>query len=199
MPRSTRQTPSPAERFYELIWPHASVVLRTARILTGRDADAEDLAQETMLKAFKALDSFRDGTDARAWLLAILRNARIDRLRTAAAAAAKRDVSLDALPYEPAEDDRGGADDVAWEQPQEILEALGDHDIIAALQRLPEDIRWTLLLCDVEGVEQSDAAQVLDVPTGTIKSRLHRGRAMLRVALEPLARDRGLLTTTARK
>jgi RNA polymerase sigma-70 factor (ECF subfamily) len=64
---------------------------------------------------------------------------------------------------------------------------------------LPEDIRWTLLLCDVEGVEQSDAAQVLDVPTGTIKSRLHRGRAMLRVALEPLARDRGLLTTTARK
>ena len=184
-----------AERFYRLIWPLAAMVLRTARILTGgRDsADADDLAQETLVKAYRSLDGFREGTDARAWLMAILRNTRIDRLRSAAARS--RDVSLEALPFEPAErsDGNSGFKDVAWEQPPEILEALGDREIITALQTLPEEIRWTLLLCDVEGVDQKEAADALGVPVGTIKSRLHRGRAMLRVALEPLARDRGLL------
>jgi len=65
--------------------------------------------------------------------------------------------------------------------------------MIDALQRLPEEIRWTLLLVDVEGVDQADAAELLDVPVGTIKSRAHRGRAMLRDRLAPLARERGLL------
>jgi RNA polymerase sigma-70 factor (ECF subfamily) len=179
-----------AARFYRLLWPLAPLVLRTARILTGRDADAEDLAQDTLMKAFRAIDSFQEGTDPKGWLMAILRNTRIDRIRSGASRS--RDVSLEQLDFEPAE--ATPVEDVKWQRPQDVLEALGDRDIIDALQNLPEEMRWTLLLVDVEGMDQDSAAGVLDVPTGTIKSRLHRGRAMLRVALEPLARDRGLLS-----
>ena len=177
------------ERFYQFLWPHAETVLRTARILTGSDPEADDLAQETMLKAFRAVGSFRDGTDARAWLLTILRNARIDRARSRAAAA--KDVSLDAFVIEPVVAEAADAADAAhWERPQDILASFSDEDLIEALQKLPEEIRWTLLLVDVEGLDQHEAAQVLGVPVGTVKSRSHRGRSMLRAALLPLAWER---------
>lgn len=179
------------ERFYELVWPLAATVLRTAQILTDSTTEAEDLAQETMLKAFRAIETFRDGTDVKAWLMTILRNTRTDRIRAARSAA---NISLDALPFEPA--DEAGAPESraeAWERPEELLNAFGDRDIIDALQRLPEEIRWTLLLLDVEGLDQQDAARVLDVPVGTVKSRAHRGRAMLREALLPVARERRLV------
>src|SRR5687767_8417907 len=98
-------------RFYDLVWPVLRTVLRTAQILTGNPADAEDLAQETLLKAFKSIGQFRDGTDVRAWLLTILRNTRIDRLRAAGASAAT--VSLDNLGVEPESGDEPGGPD--WE------------------------------------------------------------------------------------
>src|SRR4051812_32240071 len=98
-------------RFRTLIWPHMAVVLRVARIMTGNQPDADDLAQETMLKAFRAIDSFADGTEAKAWLMTILRNTRIDRVR--AAASAGRQVRLDDLGVEVAADDSDAAD---WRQ-----------------------------------------------------------------------------------
>lgn len=191
-PKETLTNEEATERFYELVWPLAATVLRTAQILTGSTAEADDLAQETMLKAFRAIESFRAGTDVKAWLMAILRNARTDRIRAGVGSAAN--VSLDALPFEPAEHvgvpESGAAE---WERPQELLNAFGDRDIIEALQRLPEEIRWTLLLLDVEGLDQQEAAKALDIPVGTVKSRAHRGRAMLREALLPVARDRRLV------
>jgi RNA polymerase sigma-70 factor (ECF subfamily) len=181
-----------SKRFYEVIWPHAAAVLRTARVLAGRLADAEDLAQETLLKAFKSLDLLREGSDAKAWLMAILRNARIDRARAESHSA--RDVSLEQMGGEV--EDRStqvevdGADGRrCWEDPEQVLQSFGDEQMIAALRGLPDDIRWTLLLVDVEGINHADAAEVLQVPEGTIKSRVHRGRAMLRQALLPLARE----------
>jgi RNA polymerase sigma-70 factor (ECF subfamily) len=174
------------QRFYELLWPHLTQVLRLARILTGDANDADDLAQETMLKAFRSIDQFQPGTDARKWLTAILRNARIDRLR--ASARQERDVSLDQLELDPpatASDEEPAFE--PGDDPQQILTAFSDQEMIDALQRLPEEIRWTLLLVEVEGLTQEDAAGLLDVPVGTIKSRAHRGRAMLRQALAPLA------------
>ncbi len=181
------------KHFYELVWPLAATVLRTAQILTGSTAEAEDLAQETLLKAFKAIESFQRGTDTKAWLMTILRNTRIDRIRACAASA--RSVSLDALPFEPAEESAAPEfrSEEMWARPQEILDAFGDREIIEALQRLPEDIRWTLLLLDVEGLDQQEAARLLEVPLGTVKSRAHRGRAMLREALLPVARDRRMV------
>jgi RNA polymerase sigma-70 factor (ECF subfamily) len=184
-------------RFDALVWPHAAAVLRTARFLIHDPAEAEDVAQETMVKAFRALDTFADGTDVRAWLMTILRNTRIDHLRARASHAG--DVSLDRLPFEPAgaddpgSDGNGAHDHPAWDDAQALLQQFGDRDVIAALRRLPEEIRWTLLLVDVEGLDHADAAKVLGVPVGTVKSRAHRGRTMLREALLPLAKDMRLV------
>lgn len=179
-------------RFYRLIWPHRAAVLRVARILTNDDHEAEDLAQETLMKAFKGIDRFATETDAKKWLMAILRNSRIDRLRAKSASAGQ--VSLDQLMSEPP--DLAAAEDTAddaWQHPQEVLERFSDRQVIHALQALPEELRWTLLLVDVEGVDHQEAAALLDVPVGTIKSRTHRGRAVLRQALSAFARERRLV------
>jgi RNA polymerase sigma-70 factor (ECF subfamily) len=180
-----------SERFYSVIWPHASTVLRTARILARDAAEADDLAQETMIKAFRSIESFKPGTDARAWLMTILRNTRIDRMR--ASAASKDTVSLDQLGAEPQASPESAREDAMWEDPESLLEEFSDRQIIAALQQLPEEIRWTLLLVNVEQLDHAEAAAVLDVPVGTIKSRAHRGRAMLRGALAPIAREMRLI------
>jgi RNA polymerase sigma-70 factor (ECF subfamily) len=170
-------------RFYALVWPQRAAVLRLAQVLTGNAAEAEDLAQETLLKAFTGIGRF-DGANVRAWLTRILRNARIDRLRSAGQAA--KMVSLDAIELD-VEDGRQELEQ--WSNPQEILNAFSDQEMIRALQGLPEEIRWTLLLVDVEGHDQAEAAELLEVPVGTIKSRAHRGRAMLRQALLPAAKQ----------
>ena len=177
------------KRFHELVWPQMPVILRTAQILCGgRVADAEDLAQETMLKAYRALDSFRAGSDIKAWLFSILRNARVDRFRAAASAAA---LSVDELVVDPAgrpADERPDRRTVE-EDPEVVLTSFTDDQVIEALADLPDEIRWTLLLVDVEGMSHQEAATVLQVPVGTIKSRAHRGRMMLREVLLPVARQ----------
>ena len=177
-------------RFYQLVWPHRQHLLRAALILCGgASAEAEDLSQETLMRAFTHLDQFRQGDDARPWLMTILRRLRIDRLRSEARY--QNDVSLDAGEFDPAAPMEMGS--IATDQPQALLEDFSDAAVIDALQRLPEDIRWTLLLADVQGQDHKDVAKVLEVPVGTIKSRVHRGRAMLRTALLALAKDRRLI------
>lgn len=182
------------KRFYTEVWPHAQAVLRSAQFLTHDAAEADDLAQETMIKAFRNLDGFRAGTDMKAWLMTILRNTRIDRLR--AAASAKGLVSLDHLPQEPpapAEQPEPRDEEAVWRDPERMMQSFSDRQVIQAVHRLPEEIRWTLLLVDVEGLDHADAACVLDVPVGTVKSRAHRGRSMLRDALVPVAREMRLI------
>ena len=176
------------DAFYRLVWPEAPALLRVAMILTGGAADAEDLVQETMMKAFRALDAFSEGSNVRAWLMAILRNARVDRLR--AGKAAGGDVSLDALAIDFPEQRSAGAE--PWAEiadPRAVLNAFGDQQVIDALKRLPEDIRWTVLLTDVSQLDHKEVATVLDIPAGTVKSRVFRGRQMLREALLPLAKE----------
>lgn len=180
------------KRFYSQVWPHLATVLRTAQFLAGNVAEAEDIAQETMMKAFRSLDSFRDGTDMKAWLMTILRNTRIDRLRSAASSASN--VSLDQLPAEPPDSSgNGGSGDAEWQNPEQVMQGFADQQVIDALKQLPEDIRWTLMLVDVEQMDHKDAAKVLDIPVGTVKSRTHRGRTMLREALLPVAKEMRLI------
>lgn len=180
--------------FYERVWPHRATVLRVARILVRGNADAEDLAQETLLRAYRGLHALRDDSDVRAWLLTILRHARVDFLRSKDRAPDA--VSLDAAADQPsrgADEDPADASVATWDKPEEILNGFSDQQVIEALQKLPEDIRLTLLLVDVEQLDHADAARILDVPVGTVKSRTHRGRGMLRAALLPVAREMGMV------
>jgi RNA polymerase sigma-70 factor (ECF subfamily) len=179
------------DRFYAEIWPHRATVLRTARYFTSSDADADDLAQDTLMKAFSSLDSFEPGSNAKGWLMTILRHTHIDRVRSLHSS----DVSLDSLAVDVPDDHQPEQNLDAWQNADQALQAFGDAEIISALKRLPHDICWTLLLVDVEGMDDRDAAKVLKIPAGTVKSRLHRGRRMLRETLAPLAKDRHLGST----
>ena len=175
-----------------MIWPHRAAILRAARIHTRHAAEAEDLTQETLLKAFKGIDMLRSGVESKAWLLTIMRNARIDRLRTAAGSA--KHVGLENLPAEPMNPaPEAGESEATWQKPEEILQQFSDAQVIEALADVSEELRWTLLLVDVEGMDHAKAAEILAVPVGTIKSRVHRGRLALRQTLLPMARDRRLV------
>lgn len=189
--RCAVRTDDSVDKFHRLLWPQLANVLRVARILCGDAVEAEDLAQETMLRAYRAVERFTEGTDAKAWLLTILRNVRIDRIRSAASKPNK--VSLDAMEADPADGsaslEQERISDQAWQDPAAVLNAFSDQQMIDAMNQLPEEIRLTLLLVDVEQMEHADAAKILEVPVGTIKSRTHRGRSMLRQALLPLAKE----------
>jgi len=170
--------------FYEIVWPLRADVVRFAQFLCKDAVTAEDIAQETLLKAFRALGRAHDRTgNQKAWLFAILRNAWRDRLRKR-----QSEVRFEDLADEPSAAEIGTEAVEYWNDPQALLNGFSDRQMIDALQALPDEIRWTLLLVDVEGVGLQEAAEILDVPLGTIKSRAHRGRSMLRQALLPLVR-----------
>lgn len=202
--RADLMTPSSnvaAQRFYELIWPHTQDVLRTARLLSHDATEAEDLSQDTFLKAFRRIDALHDRERVRPWLMSILRNTHIDRVR----AKRRHTVSLDELEFDPAgregavakgPDYRETADELppgAQNHPSHdadsVMEELADRKVIQSMRELPRDIRRTILLVDVEGMQESEAAEALGIPLGTVKSRLHRGRGILRQKLYPHARD----------
>ena len=169
--------------FYRHLWPLRSTVLRTATFLTRSAAEAEDLAQETMLKAFKAIDRFDPASSAQAWLLTILRNTHIDKLRTPASRTptlSSDDLDLAAPASSALPDARTDQDlhDTAL-----LIEGFSDATMIAGLKSLPADICWTLLLTDVEQLDYAQASDILAVPVGTVKSRVHRGRDMLKTFL----------------
>ena len=182
-------------RFKRLAWPYMPVLLRTARYLTRRDDNAEDLVQDVMIKAMKAINTFQDGTDMKAWLMTILRRTHIDLTRSMKRH--QNEISLDTV-GDVAGEEPAGIFDEHWDQPDQILERLEDQTIIDALKTLPNDIRWTLLLVDVEQMEQAEAARVLDIPVGTVKSRAHRGRKMLRDRLHSVAEERGWVAAVER-
>lgn len=180
-----------AERFKRLVWPEMPAVLRSAGYLARNSATAEDLAQETMIKAMRAVDSYRDGTDMKAWLLTILYRTHIDRLRSKARR--PHELSLDAEEVDlPAKDGiSSGQHDIYWSNPEEMMEQFDDEAVIESLRMLPADIRRTVLLIDVERFECAEVAKILGVAVGTIKSRTHRGRAMLRDHLFEIATKQG--------
>jgi len=175
-------------KFYELVWPRRADVLRVAQYLSHSPVEAEDLAQETLLKAFKGCRRLEAGPGVKAWLLQILRNTWLDRLRVRAARPTERSLSDLSGGLEAEAPPESSASE-AWGDPRAVLETFSDQQVIDALQSIPEEIRWTLLLIDVEGLELQEAATVLKVPEGTIKSRAHRGRRMLRQKLLPMARE----------
>jgi len=193
-------TPRPTEafddaaaraRFDTEVWPEAAMLMRTAISLTPTNAEAEDLVQETLLKAFANLGRLEPGSHPRAWLMTILRRTWIDRWRQRTSRPDAQASDLDRVAEPAGEVDVAGEFDDAWDEPEQLLAGFSDQQVIDALRLIPEGYRWALLLVDVQELTVDQAAQTLGVAPGTIKSRLHRGRAMLRDRLHGFAVDRG--------
>ena len=146
--------------------PHIEGLFRFAMWLEQERTKAEDLVQETLVEALKSFHRFRAGTNCVAWLISILRHIRSNRQRAGARLALVSDP-----------DDRI-ADTVAFVPP--VPQQLTDEDVLAALRRIPQRYQEIIILCDVEEMTYKDIAEALGVPVGTVMSRLHRGRALLR-------------------
>lgn len=164
--------------FEALAMPLFASLYNFAHWLTHNQEEAEDLVQETYMKALKAFGSFREGTNFRAWMFTILRNAFLSS-RTAQA----RTVSLDD------EEDGDALAPATTETPETLLFSSADQNAVQrALDALPEHFREIILLCDVEEMRYHEAAETLGVPIGTVMSRLSRARKALRQALATHAR-----------
>jgi RNA polymerase sigma-70 factor (ECF subfamily) len=158
--------------------------------MTRNPADAEDLVQETFVKAFSAFRSFREGTNLRAWLYRIMTNTYINtyRRRQREPQQYPTDEITDWQLAATAEHTSTGLRSAEVE----ALDALPDQEIKSALQQLPEEFRMAVYYADVEGFPYKEIAEIMGTPIGTVMSRLHRGRKMLRSLLSDVARERGV-------
>ena len=161
--------------------------------MTRNPSDAEDLVQETYLKAYRGFGSFEQGTNLKAWLYRILTNTFINRYR-----AAKR--RPDETDLDDVEDfylyrRLGGLEEAraGRSAEDELMDLFSEAEVQAAVEALPEQFRMAVLLADVEGFSYKEIASILDIPIGTVMSRLHRGRKNLQKALFEFATDQGLL------
>src|SRR5689334_1289092 len=164
-------------RFEEEALGLADQVYRVARRLVSSREEAEDLVQETYARAFRSWRSFTPGTNLRAWLLRILTNLNIDRgRRTQRAPEVQPLEEGDYFLYNKLEESSrdGNLDE------ERVVERLSQDDIVTALSAVPHDFRDAIVLVDIGDFTYQDAAQILDVPVGTIMSRLHRGRRILK-------------------
>ena len=184
-------TESPRERdlFEEIPLPLVDDVFRFALGLTRNRARAEDLVQDTYLKAFKAFDRFRAGSNAKSWLFRICKNHFIDRYREKARrphhGGAVEELAVDSPRRSIEVFEREGI-----ENEEIFLDLFGD-EVNRYLRELPEPFRKALLLCDLEGLSYDEIAEVLEVPIGTVRSRISRGRAFLKERLVTYAQELG--------
>src|SRR5437764_4515543 len=154
----------------------ADQVYRVARHLANSREDAEELMQETYARAFRSWQSFTPGTNLRAWLLRILTNLNIDRGRRQQRAPQMQPLEAnDYFLYDRLAEDGDGVSDE-----EQVVERLSQDDIVTALSAVPHDFRDVLVLVDLGDFSYADAAQILDIPVGTVMSRLHRGRRILK-------------------
>ncbi|MDQ3944067.1 MAG: sigma-70 family RNA polymerase sigma factor [Actinomycetota bacterium] len=182
--------------FSELAMPYMGPLYSAALRMTRNPADAEDLVQETYLRAYRAFDSFQEGTNLKAWLYRILTNTFINQYRAAKRRPEQSDIEdvEDLYLYRRL----GGLEAaMAGRSPEtEVLEGIPDTEVKEALESLPEQFRMAVLLADVEGFAYKEIADILDIPIGTVMSRLHRGRKQLQKRLWEYAVERGLATGT---
>jgi RNA polymerase sigma-70 factor (ECF subfamily) len=189
----------PKALFEEQALPFMDQLYAAAMRLTRNPADAADLVQETFVKAYQAFGQFQQGTNLKAWLYRIQTNTFINNYR-----------KNQRNPYQGTIDDLedwqlGGAESVTQSTSTQSAEAeaidhLPDSDVKDALQSIPEDFRMAVYFADVEGFSYQEIADIMKTPVGTVMSRLHRGRRMLRELLSDYARDRGIVvpeTTTS--
>lgn len=197
MRKVIEQTSTRSKAFEKLVLDHLNMLYAVALRLTRNAADAQDLTQNTVVKALRFHDRYKDGTYIKAWLLTILRNTFINEYRrkvrrpdfvelTGSEAAATTAPDPD-VPFEPEEDNRS-----------DLLELL-DDEVRAAIETLPGEFRLAVIMADLEDKSYREIAEAVGCPLGTVMSRLYRGRRLLRQRLYTYARQRRLVTGGKRR
>jgi len=182
--------------FADLTMPYMSSLYSGALRMTRNPSDAEDLVQETYLRAYRGFKGFREGTNLKAWLYKILTNTFINQYR------AKRrrpeQVDLDDLEDFYLYKRLGGhaAVEATRTAESDVLDALPDAEVKDALESLPDAFRIAVILADIEGFSYKEIAEITEVPIGTVMSRIHRGRKQLQKRLWNYARERNLAPDT---
>lgn len=177
---------SKREEFEREALVHLDTLYNVALRLCGSASDAEDLVQDTVTKAYRAWDKYESGTNCRAWLVTIMRNTFINQFRRES----KRPTSVefDAI------QDVSVFEDVQDRDPEgSFFRFIVDDEVKQAIQELPEEFRLPVVLSDVEGMSYAEIAEILDLPVGTVKSRLFRGRRRLQLRLYKYALEMGYI------
>lgn len=189
MTELTKQQTQKQNEFNDEILPHLDSLYNFGLRLTSDPFDAEDLVQDTIVKAFRFFGSYEKGSNAKAWLFRILKNSYINGYRKKMKNPQKVDYDDVAVFYETIRAERTESSDLEHNMFRQLM----DDDLSRALNNIPEDFRTVVLLCDVEDFTYEEIANMLDVPIGTIRSRLHRGRNLLKGHLTDYASKRGYL------
>jgi RNA polymerase sigma factor (sigma-70 family) len=174
--------------FNKEFMPHIDAMYNFAYRLTNDEDDANDLIQDTYLKAFRFINSFQEGTNAKAWLFRILKNSFINDYR-------KKSKEPSKVDYQEVETVYNSTEDAEYESTTDLrLESVQDmigDEVAMALNGLPIDFRTVIILCDIEGFTYEEMAKILDIPIGTVRSRLHRARNLLKEKLRSYAKSMG--------
>lgn len=167
--------------------PQIDALYTFAYHLTYNEEDANDLVQETYLKAYRFIDKYLEGTNAKAWLFKILKNVFINEYRRKSKRPTKVDFE-DIVTYQDEEDSN-------FSSYQDLREEMFQHmmgdEVTNAINSLPVDFRVVILLCDIEGFTYEEISKIIDIPIGTVRSRLHRARNMLKEKLKEYANSLG--------
>jgi RNA polymerase sigma-70 factor (ECF subfamily) len=187
----THEDPALRERFERDVLPLLPSLYGAAIRLTRNPTDAEDLVQETYLRAYRGFRGFQEGTNLKAWLYRILTNSYINTYRKK-----QREPQTVDGPEDIDEwylYDRLGGQNVEGSAEEKVLDKIPDQAVKDAVESLPERFRLPVLLADVEGFSYKEIAEIMDTPIGTVMSRLHRGRKALEKALWETAKERGFV------
>ena len=176
--------------FERIALVHLDTIYNAALRLTGHTSDAEDLVQETFLKAYRFFHRHREDSDCLAWLFRIMKNSYINRFRQKSREPAMvSNDGQDGLVFEPKES--------SGEPDKEMLDRLLDDEVEQAVQALPDEFKMVVLLSDIEGLQYKEIADILSCPIGTVRSRLSRGRCLLKRQLWAHAQDHGFVDKDA--
>lgn len=165
------------------------VLYNYALRMTSNPDDAKDLLQETFLKAYRFWEKFEQGTNIRAWLFRIMKNTYINLYRKEVKEPDKVDYNEIENYYNIIRDESSDPNDLQ----EKMFGQLLDDDVLKALESLPEEFRTVVILCDIEGLTYEEIAEFLQIPVGTVRSRLHRGRKLLYTRLYDYAKERGII------
>jgi len=178
------------QRFEREAMIHIDALMRTARRMTKSDSDAEDLVQETMLKAYRFFDRFEEGTNCKAWLFKIMTNIFINNYRSQSKAP-------QSLTFDDIDDSflfgQLAKNKAVTDPEKEFFSKIFDDDVRKAINELPEDFRLVVILSFLEGFAYQEIADITGLQIGTVKSRLHRGRKLLQKALLDYAQRNGFI------